>query len=441
MQDWRGEDAGVPWAEVPEEVGVSSSALERLDYLLRDAVESHAFPMTQALVVRKGKAVYFKGFGDAHTQGNSPLAHNSIFRIYSQTKCVTSVALMMLFEEGKFTLDQPVHIYLGEKWRKGNLKVLPAAGADLVPCEHEIRIKHLFTHTAGLSYGFQGLVPENPVDPLYQESAKKVIKKNERLEELVDRLATLPLCNQPGEAWNYSYATDVLGRLVEVISGMSLGEFFRTRIFRPLGMHDTMFHLDEERYKRLVCLQVERPDGTKFDMTHLHVKWGEYTKRKRMESGGGGLVSTMRDYSRFLQFCLNKGELDGVRLLGRKTFEFMTLNHLPGDKDLYELASPSCRRVHAIPGLCFGLGFAINTDPGKTGMQGSPGMYYWGGAASTVFWVDPIEDMFVLFYTQVLNLDDQRFPLRTKISNVVYSSITDKGEKRHHNLTSPLSRL
>mmetsp|Transcript_2289 Transcript_2289/g.5278 ORF Transcript_2289/g.5278 Transcript_2289/m.5278 type:complete len:502 (+) Transcript_2289:103-1608(+) len=424
--DFTGKDVGLPWAESPESVGISSPALKRIDNFLEhtvDAALGHDFPMAGALVSRKGKVVYYKGTGHALTEKGTPLEHDSIFRIYSMTKPITSVALLMLLEEGKVTLEEPAHLYLGPKWKKQNLRVLEKKGGELLPCKREIRIRHLLTHMAGLSYGFY-LDPENPVDSLYRDSARVGLKKNETLEMLVDRLAELPLCCQPGEKYNYSLATDVVGRIVEVISGQTLDEFFQERIFGPLDMRDTTFQLDEVNYGRLVSLHVEKPDRTRFDMTPMHDKWGEYTKKKNILSGGGGLVSTFRDYARFCQFCMNMGELDGKRLLGRKTFEFAIRNHLPGNKDVYELATPSNRYI-GHPGLGFGLGFAIHMDPTLAGLQASLGQFYWSGAASTIFFCDPKEDMFAMFFTQVLQLDEIKMPLRTLFSNIVYSTLID----------------
>ncbi|GBG28469.1 Acyltransferase mlcH [Hondaea fermentalgiana] len=427
MHDYTGADVGLPWAERAETVGISSPALARLDAFLEHTVDEavgHNFPMAGALIARHGKVVYYKGKGEALTEKGTPLVHDSIFRIYSMTKPITSLALLMLLEEGKLTLDQPAYLYLGPKWKKDNMRVLYKAGAETVPCERSITVRHLFTHMAGLSYGFEGLVPENPVDPLYQASARKAIKKNENLEELCDRIADLPLCCQPGEAWNYSLATDVLGRIVEVISGQSLADFFQERIFGPLDMRDTAFQLDETKYARLVSLHLEQPDTSKVDMTHLHVKHGEYTNRKRMYSGGGGLVSTFRDYARFAQFCLNQGELDGKRLLGRKTFELAVRNHLPANKDITQLSTPSCSD-YAYPGLGFGLGFAVQMNPALSSTQTTEGQFYWSGAASTTFFCDPKEDMFAMFFTQVFGRDDVKMPLHTYFRNIVYGTLID----------------
>lgn len=423
--DWTGEDVGLPWAESPESVGISSSALQRIDAFLEYSVnktDGYAFPMAGALVARHGKVVYYKGTGHASTEKGTPLEPDSCFRIYSMTKPITSLALLLLMEEGKLTLDQPAHLYLGSKWKKENLRVLEVEGTEPVACKQDITMRHLFTHTGGLSYGFM-LSPENAVDPIYRESDREAAHLNETLEMLVDRLSTLPLCCQPGAKFNYGYHVELLGRVIEVISGQTLPEFLRIRVFEPLDMRHTMFQMDDETREELVSLHCERPDGSRFDMTEIQNKSGDYTKRKNIIHAGHGLVSTFRDYARFAQFCLNKGELDGQRLLGRKTFELAVQNHLPGNKDLQELTTPGYASALAKPGLGFGLGFAVQQDPTLSGLQSSIGQFYWSGAANTIFLCDPKEDMLVMYFTQVLSLDETRVPLRTLFSNIVYGTI------------------
>lgn len=414
--------AGLAWAESPEQVGVGSAALERLDGLLQSLVdpEGHALPMATAMVLRRGKVCFHRGYGAC--------AADSIFRIYSMTKPITSLALMMLWEEGKVMLDDPIHLHLGAKWKKRNLTVLDEAGGTPRECPHEIRVWHLLSHTSGLTYGFYGLNPEGPTDAIYQASERKAIKTNESLEELVDRLAGLPLAHDPGAFWNYSLATDVVGRLVEVLSGQSLGEFLQQRIFAPLGMRDTGFHregvYEEERF---TSVHFDHPSGERLDITERQRKYKEYTPAKRMHSGGGGLLSTMQDYALFTQFCLNQGELNGARLVGRKTFELMTRNHLPKGRTCAEMATPSCAYM-ASPGVGFGLGFAVVVDPAEAMTVMSKGSFFWSGAASTLFQVDPSEDLAFLCFTQLLNRDEMRLPLRTLVSNVTYSAIVDQAK-------------
>ncbi|GBG27833.1 6-aminohexanoate-dimer hydrolase [Hondaea fermentalgiana] len=429
MHDFTGADVGLPWAERPETVGVSSAALERLSHFLEHTVDKsigHSFPMAGALIARRGKVVYYKGKGDARTEEGTPLQSDSIFRIYSMSKPFTSLALLMLLEEGRLTLEQPAHLYLGPRWEKKNLRVLEADAKETVPCTNDITIRDLLTHTAGLSYGFFDKSPPNPVDAYYAKSNAAAAKKNETLAEMVDRFADLPLCHQPGEAWNYSHAVEVQARVVEVISSKTIGEFLRERFFEPLDMRDTAFTLDEEKYRRLVSLHVEKPDTSKKDVTRSHIRQGNHTPSMRLEAAGQGLVSTFRDYARFCQFCMNEGELDGRRLLGRKTFQLAVRNHLPENRDISQLAVPSYAKEYATRGIGFGLGFAVHMDPALSGLQGSAGQYYWAGAASTEFFCDPEEDLFAMFFTQVLNRDEIKMPLRTLFANIVYGTLVDR---------------
>mmetsp|Transcript_6786 Transcript_6786/g.17358 ORF Transcript_6786/g.17358 Transcript_6786/m.17358 type:complete len:389 (-) Transcript_6786:216-1382(-) len=380
--------------------------------------------MATALVARHGHVVHYSGHGEARP--GEPVQPDSVFRIYSMSKPITSLALLLLWEQGKLLLDQPVHLFLGERWKKENMRVLETHGGELQPCKSSIRVRQLLTHTAGLSYGFLGLEELNPVDGLYQQSERSVRRKNESLEEMVDRIASLPLCHQPGERWNYSYATDVVGRIVEVVSGESLDQFLQKNFFEPLDMHDTGFVLRGDQKDRLTNLQLAHPKGHRLDVTAMQHKNKEYTSEKRLFSGGGGLLSTMRDYARFCQFCLNKGELNGRRIIGRKSFEYAVSNHLPGGKDILALATPSCESM-GIPGIGFGLGFAV--DLGTTSMIQSGGTFYWGGMANTIMFCDPAEDLFALLYTQVINLDEIQVPLRETFTNMVYAALTESVQR------------
>eukprot|EP00516_Mucochytrium_quahogii_P001489 CAMPEP_0203747196 /NCGR_PEP_ID=MMETSP0098-20131031/2422_1 /ASSEMBLY_ACC=CAM_ASM_000208 /TAXON_ID=96639 /ORGANISM=" , Strain NY0313808BC1" /LENGTH=430 /DNA_ID=CAMNT_0050635557 /DNA_START=658 /DNA_END=1946 /DNA_ORIENTATION=+ len=423
IQNWGRESVGLPRCK-PEDVGMDGKALERLDSWMEHLVNDvHNLPMATTLVARKGKVVYYKGCGEA-TSGEA-VQPDSIFRIYSMTKPITSIAILMLLEEGKLLLEHPAHLYLGPSWKKENMQVLESFGGTPRPCRRTITIKHLLTHTAGLAYGFLGNETINPVDGLYQELSRTCFKLNENLGEMVERLAKLPLCHEPGEKFNYSLATDVLGRIVEVVSGKALDVFLEERVFVPLGMKDTHFFLHNEKESRLVDIKSElQPSGKKVDLTHVQKKHKEFTEYRRLLSGGGGLVSTMHDYARFTQCCLNGGELYGVRILSRKTFEFATINHLVAKKDMLELSMKSSAGL-CPPGVGFGLGFACIQDTNRSGLMPSEGTFYWSGMASTLFFCDPKEELFAIFYTQVVDVDEMRLPLRTLLYNIVYGAIQD----------------
>jgi len=396
--------------------------LDRLDNWMASLISDHGLPHAATLVARKGKVVYYKGTGEQSPE--VPLRSDSIYRIYSMTKPITSLALMMLVEEGRVLLDQPVHLFLGKAWKKQNMNVLAGFGKELEPCTRTITIKMLLLHTSGLTYGFDGVEKLHPVDGLYQESNRKHIKLNESSEEFVNRLASLPLCFQPGTKWNYSYSIDVIGRIVEVVSKQSLGDFFHKRILGPLKMNETSFRIKDDLRDRFTNIHFQKPDGAIIDVTHLQMKNNEYLEFKHLESGGGGLLSTMKDYCRFCHFLLNGGELEGVRLLGRHTMNFATTNHLLDNQDCRQLSSVNSMQMSS-PGIGFGLGFAVVMDPLQSSTMNSKGTFYWSGAASTLFWIDPVEELVVLFHTQVLAIDDLKLPLRNFVNNIVYGSIAD----------------
>ena len=393
----------------PEQVGLSAERLTQITARLRADSEKGTIPGAVLLVARHGKLALFEAVGTRDPQTNVPMTKEGIFRIYSMSKPITSVATMVLFEEGKFTLDQPVSRYLPQL---GGLKVGvekpdPNGGAttlELQPSRRDMTIQDLLRHTSGLTYGFfgPGLVKKAYVDA-------KVWDDYPTNAELVDRLAQLPLAYQPGSTWDYSHSTDVLGRLIEVVSGMSLLQFEKERILNPLGMKDTGFYVtDKARQDRIVePFASDRSIGVNADFNDPRVaqKW---------ESGGGGMVSTAIDYARFCQMLLNGGTLDGKRILGPKTVAYMTSDHLGSVIATTPLYLPG-------PGFGFGLGFAVRTAAGVSPYAGSVGEYNWGGAGGTYFWVDPKEDLFVVFMMQS---PKQRVPYRGLLKDMIYAAIT-----------------
>ena len=347
----------------------------------------------------------------------APLAIDTIFRIYSMTKPLTSVAFMMLVEEGKVALDDSVEVYI-PAWK--NLGVF-AAGIPpqcmTTRTDRPMQIVDLLRHTSGLTYGFQS---RTNVDAAYRKAGIGEVETRGTLSEFIDQLSRLPLEFSPGEAWNYSVSTDVLGYLVEIISGMPFQDFLQARILRPLGMVDTDFHVPAEKASRFAACYNRAPDGSlalQDDPTTSN-----YLSPPTFYSGGGGLVSTASDYLKFCQMLLNGGRANGQRFLSRKTIALMTANHLPGGADLTML-SRSLFSEATNAGIGFGLGFAVNLDPAKVMLPGSVGEYYWGGAASTAFWIDPAEDLIVVFMTQLL--PSSTYPIRRQLRTLVYSAFDD----------------
>jgi CubicO group peptidase (beta-lactamase class C family) len=385
----------------PEELGFSSVRLARLGQVIAGEIERRRVPGAVALIARRGRIGYFESFGQRDVAARAPMAKDTIFRIYSMTKPITSVAAMMLWEEGRFLLNDPVAKYLPDL---SNLQVAVERGAELelVPLERPITIQDLLRHTSGLTYEFRG---SGPVHKMYMSS--KVYSCTQSSADQVATLGKLPLLHQPGTRWEYGRSTDVVGRLVEALSGQRLSAFFERHILRPLGMVDTAFHVPERHHLRLAEAFANDPD------TGAAVQLLEVRSAPNFESGGGGLVSTASDYARFLQMLLNGGTLDGRRLLSRKTIELMTADHLgpiTGASDLL------------LPGHGFGLGFAIRLHAGIAHVPGSIGQYFWGGLAGTTFWVDPVEQMFALMLIQA---PGQRDYYRTLFRDLVYSSLDD----------------
>ena len=368
----------------PESVGFSSKRLEPLGNVLRADVEKGRIPGAVMLIERRGKIAYFEAFGMRDKAKGAPMTKDAIFRIYSMTKPFTSVATMMLAEEGRFRLNDPIarHLPALANLKVGIEKPDPAGGAptvEQVAATRQPTVQDLLRHTSGLTYGVFG---RGAVKTLYNQAG--VGRGDDTSADLVEKLGKLPLMYQPGTTWEYSHSTDVLGRLVEVVSGQTLDQFFQQRLFAPLGMKDSGFFVPAEKLERLA-----QPGNN--PETGAPERVIDVTKPPKYLSGGGGGVSTTLDYLRFCRMMLNGGELDGTRLLGRKTVELMTSDHLGS------ISGPAF-----IPGqgFGFGLGFAVRKEPGGPAMPGSIGDYYWGGLAGTYFWIDPREKLIAVFMIQ-----------------------------------------
>jgi CubicO group peptidase (beta-lactamase class C family) len=385
----------------PEDIGLSTAGFRRLGAVMRGEVERNRVPGAVALVARRGQLAYFESFGQRDPLSGAPMQRDSIFRIYSMTKPVVSVAAMMLLEEGRFLLSDPVGKYLPEL---ADMKVATERDGELVlvPAVRAITIQDLLRHTSGLTYEFRG---SGRVHKMYM--AAHIYSRNQTNAEQVASLGKLPLLHQPGAQWEYSRSTDVVGRLLEVWSGMKLGEFLQQRIFAPLGMSDTGFYVPADDLGRLAEAFPKDPDSG------AGVQLVNVKDAPKFESGGGGLVSTASDYARFLQMLLNRGTFDGARYLSRKSIELMTADHLGSITGAPDLL---------LPGYGFGLGFAVRLHPGIAHVPGSVGQYFWGGLAGTTFWVDPAEELFAIMLIQA---PGQRDYYRTLFRDLVYGAFAD----------------
>ena len=400
-------------------LGLSPDRLARLDsHLAEKYIATRRLPCTLSLIARHGEIAHLHTQGLADVERGIPARDDTIFRIYSMTKPITSVALMMLVEQGKIALDDPVAKYIPE-WK--NLGVFVAGthklGFQTRPCTRPMQVVDLFRHTAGLTYGFQ---LRTNVDEAYRREKIGEIEKAGTLESMIQALGKLPLEFSPGDAWNYSVATDVLGWLVKVVSGRPFEQFLAEEIFAPLGMVDTGFHVREgQQHRFAACYQ---PDKTGTTTLQDDPTTSSYLTAPSFISGGGGLVSTASDYLQFCRMLLNGGTLNGHRLISRKTLDLMTANHLPGGVDLPAM-SRSLFSEAAYDGVGFGLGFATSTAAHKTLMPGSNGDYFWGGAASTFFWIDPEEDLIGIFMTQLI--PSSTWPVRKEMRTMVYAALDD----------------
>ncbi|MDP3869630.1 serine hydrolase [Phenylobacterium sp.] len=400
----------------PEKLGFSSERLGKLDrFLASRYVEPGKIPCAQVQISRRGELVHETLLGQADRERGKAVATDTLFRIYSMTKPITSLAFMMLVEEGLVALDDPVSRFIPE-WK--NLGVFNAGVGPFMttPPARPMQMVDLLRHTSGLTYGFQN---RGNVDAAYRK-LKIADSYGLDMDAFVAELAKLPLEFSPGEAWNYSISTDVLGVLVERISGMPFQTFLQTRIFDPLKMSDTGFQVrDDQRPRFAACYNATATGGLTLQDDP---ETSPYLNTPSFHSGGGGLVSTAKDYMAFCRMLGSGGVLDGQRLIAPKTLKLMASNHLPGGQDLTDL-SRSLFSEATNAGVGFGLGFAVTFDPVKAMLTSSPGEYYWGGAASTAFWVDPVEDIQVVFMTQVL--PSSSYPIRRELRTLVYSALVE----------------
>src|ERR1700736_3188706 len=407
-----------PTSASPEAAGMSRTAFDRLEaHLKHKYIDAGRFPGTQLLVYRRGNIVHSAVQGFADLERKAPMKDDTIFRIYSMTKPITSVAFMMLFEEGRVALDEPVHKYIPE-WKDLGVFQAGTWPAFLTrPPSRPMLIVDLLRHTSGLTYGFQ---QRSNVDAAYRELKIGEVVKSGTLQSMIDDLAKIPREFSPGEAWNYSVSTDVIGYLIGKISGKPFEQFLKERIFDPLDMNDTGFFVPADKVHRFAACYSADPQGgmtVQDDPTR-----SSYLSPPSFISGGGGLCSTAADYLTFCRALINGGELGGIRLLGPKTLKLMASNHLPGGVDLPAM-SRSLFSEAAYNGIGFGLGFAVTMNPAQTLIPGSPGEYNWGGAATTSFWIDPAEELITIFMTQVL--PSSAYPVRRELRAMVYAAITD----------------
>ena len=401
-----------------EAVGLSATRLGRIDGWMQRWVDSGRLTGMSVLVSRRGQIAYQNCYGLSDVERGTPMSPDTIVRIYSMTKPLTSVALMMLYEEGRFQLDDPIHAVLPYFQQT---RVWAGEGRDPVPLERPITYRDLLTHTSGLTYGF---INVTPIDAMYREQGVDFQTADATLGQIVAKAASMPLLAQPGAAWNYSIATDVIGHLVAEISGMPFGQFLHDRVIAPLGMTDTAFTVAPGNVPRFAANYYRGEDGRAALLDDPATSRFVTRAPDAIASGGGGLTGTARDYMRFCHMMLNKGALDGAsngeRLLGRKTVELMTCNHLGGD-----MASMGMPRFSEskYDGVGFGLGFSVMLDPAKAEMLGTPGEYAWGGAASTAFWVDPAEEMAVVLLTQLT--PSSTYPIRRELRVLTYAAVVD----------------
>lgn len=392
---------------VPESAGLSSARLAHLDRTFQDYVDNGQLPGAVVLVARKGQIPYFKAFGDRDMEKGDPMPKDAIFRIASQTKAIVSVGIMILQEEGRLLITDPVGKYLPEYMETTVAVAKEEGGYEVVEAERPITIRDLLTHTAGIGYGY------GPAKDAWEATGIQgwyFADREEPVRETIRRMAGLPFDAQPGERFVYGYNTDILGVLIEVVSGQPLDEFLTTQLFEPLGMGDTHFYLPKGKVNRLAKVYSKEEDKLEPAPSPGHmVGQGHYVDGPRTSfSGGAGLLSTAMDYARFLQMMLNGGTYNGQRILSRKSVELMTTDHM---RDI----------PYGRDGQGFGLGFTVATDLGARGTLGSEGDYGWGGAYHSSYWVDPVEKLVVVYFTQVIparGLDD-----RAKLRALVYQAL------------------
>jgi CubicO group peptidase (beta-lactamase class C family) len=403
----------------PEQVGLSSRKLANISRLVQGYVDDKKIAGAITAVGRHGKVVHFETYGMMDVEAGKEMRPDTIFRIYSMTKPIASVALMTLYEEGRFQLDDPASKFIPE-WK--NLKVFIGGTADdpdLRAPAREMTVRDLLMHMSGLP----GLAGGGPTAELFQRAGVRSFGQEDyTLRDAVQRLANVPLQFDPGTKWNYGMSTDIVGYLCEVISGQSFDEFVRERITDPLGMVDTAFTVPADKIDRFAACYRRGAEGEPLYVLQDSPSDSPYTRRKTYFSGAGGMVGTTADYIRFCKMLANGGELDGVRILGSRTVDFMATNHLPGGGDMASIGMSSFNET-TMEGIGFGLGFAVLMDPARAQIIGTPGEYYWGGAASTAFFVNPKEDLFLVYMTQLL--PSSAYPIRRELRACTYQAIID----------------
>ena len=402
--------------------GLDATRLERIgEHLERNYIGPGKIAGCQVGVARHGHLAYFKSFGQMDLARGKPTADDTIYRIYSMTKPITSVALMTLYEKGYFQLNDPVSRYV-PSWK--DHRVWISGEGDVIetePAHRPVSFRDVLSHQAGLTYGggLPGVGIQHPIDRIYRELKVRSVGGHDTMVEFMDKLGQVPLRYQPGTAWMYSLATDVCGALVEIISGKPFAQYLQEEIFGPLGMKDTAFHVAPDKVDRFAANYQRGPDK-KLKLIDDPAT-SDFTRDPGFKSGGGGLTGTSADYLRFCEMLRRGGELDGARILGPRTIEIMHMNHLASGKDLTQVALGTFSET-ANEGVGFGLGFASTLGQVETGTLGA-GDYYWGGAASTIFWVDPKEDLSVVFMTQLM--PSGTFNFRGQLKSIIYSSIID----------------
>lgn len=402
----------------PDAAGMDEARLERITQHFTDRyLDTGKMVGCQITVVRGGHVAYHRSLGLMDREQNKPMMDDTVFRIYSMTKPIASVALMQLYERGLFQLLDPVARYIPE-WRELKVGEVQQDGSViLVKPTRPMNVRDVLMHTTGLP---GGLFPDNPIDAAFAE-ARAGLGREQTLETVTALLAEHPLKFHPGTHWNYGLSTDIVGRLVEILSGQRFDEYLEREVFEPLGMHDTGFWVPADKNERFAACYEYQPAQAPRLMVKGPFSRG-YLQPPAYLSGAGGLVSTTHDYVAFCQMLANWGQLDGRRVLGRKTLELMTLNHLPAGATLQDMAMGGFGEA-GFEGVGFGLGFAVGQGPAATTFAGSPGDFYWGGAASTAFWVDPVEDLFVVFMTQLF--PSVAYPFRAQLRALVNQAIDD----------------
>jgi CubicO group peptidase (beta-lactamase class C family) len=402
----------------PEDVGLSAEGMTRLKRHVQGYVDAGKFPGAISMVQRRGKVVHFETYGLRDMEAGKPVEPDTIFRIYSMTKPIVSIGLMTLYEEGLFQIDDPISRYVP---RLARLKVLASGTPDapqLREPSREMTVADLLRHTSGLVARTDAVLGE-----AYTRLGLMTSESQGTLADMIEKLSTLPLKCDPGAQFNYGISTDVVGYLCEVLSGQRLDDFLRDRVLGPLGMADTGFFVPAEDAERFAACYRPGKDGEPLLVVEDRPdESSRYTKPRTYLSGAGGMVSTASDYMRFCKMLANGGRLEGERVIGKRTLEFMTLNHLPGDRDLSQMSHGPGGETSR-EGVGFGLGFARVLDPAILGGLSAPGEYYWGGAASTAFWITPAEDLAVVFMTQVR--PSSTYPIRKELRSIVYGSIVD----------------